>query len=60
VVIEREIPIQPEDVENGLYPIANHGRIASKSKGDEALHILGQMRRPGYTDSLTLAWAEGV
>jgi hypothetical protein len=53
VVIECEIPVQPEDRENGLYPIANHGRIASKSKGDEALHILRQMRGHGDTERVS-------
>jgi hypothetical protein len=50
VVIEREIPVQPEDIEDGLYPITDHRRIASKSKGDEALHILCQMRGEGDTE----------
>ena len=53
MVIERAIPIQPEDIENGLYPLADHRRIASKSKGDEALHILRQMRGQGDTERVS-------
>jgi hypothetical protein len=53
VVIEREIPVQPEDIGDGLYPIADHRRTASKSKGDEALHILRQMRGQGDTECVS-------
>jgi hypothetical protein len=53
VVIEREIPVQPEDIEDGLYPIADHRRIASKPKRDEALHILRQMRGQGDTERVS-------
>ena len=51
--IKREIPVQPEDIEDGLYPIADHWRIASKPKGDEALHILRQMRGQGDTERVS-------
>ena len=53
MVIEREIPVQPEDIEDSLYLIADHRRIASKSKGDEALHILRQMRGQGDTERVS-------
>ena len=43
VVIEREIAVQPENIENRLDPIADHRPVASKSKRNETLDVFCQM-----------------
>jgi hypothetical protein len=50
MVIERKIAVQPENIEDRLYPIADHRPVASKPKRDEALDVLRQMRGQGDTD----------
>lgn len=50
MVIEREIAIQPENIEDRLYPIADHGRSANKPKRNEPLDIFCHMGGEGYTE----------
>ncbi len=53
MVIEREISVQPENIEDRLYPIADHWPVASKPKRDETLDVLCQMGRQGDTDRVS-------
>jgi hypothetical protein len=52
MVLEREIAIQPENIEDRLYSIADHRRVTSKPKRDETLDIY-QMRGEGDTDRVS-------
>ena len=53
MLIERKIAVQPENIENRLYPIADHWPVASKPKCDEALDVLCQMGGEGDTDRVS-------
>jgi hypothetical protein len=53
VGIKREIPVQPENIEDRLHPIADHRCVTSKPKRNEALDILGQMGGQRGTDRVS-------
>src|SRR2546422_7935471 len=53
MVIERKIAVQPENIEDRLYPIADHRPVASKPKRDEALDVLRQMGGEGDPDRVS-------
>jgi len=53
VVIKREIPVQPENIEDCLHPITKHRRVAIKPKRDEVLHVLCQVGRQGDPDRVS-------
>ena len=53
MVIEREITVQPENIEDRLYPIADHRPVASKPKRDETLDVLCQMGGHGGMDRVS-------
>ena len=53
VIIEREITVQPENIEDRLHTIAAHRRVASKPKRDETLDVLCQMGGQGDPDGVS-------
>ena len=53
MVIEREITVQPENIEDRLHPITDRRCVAKKPKRDETLYVLCQMGGEGGTDRVS-------
>ena len=53
MVIERKIAVQPENIVDRLYAIADHWPVASEPKRDEALDVLRQMGGEGDSDRVS-------